>query len=262
MLAIKIIPDRWWLLVEGVSQKEFFYCIIVVMKAVIIMGPQGSGKGTQADLLAKKLNLFHFDSGQYLRGILYDPESKKDKIIQRERKLNEAGKLNTPSWILKISSQVIKNTAVVKKGIVFSGSPRTFYEAFGREEGDKTKNIQGLMDVLNKYYGKKNISIILLNIPRSESIKRISGRFICSVCGSPLMASKNKYTTCSFCGGKVIKRKDDNKESVIERLKEYETRTKPILKEFKKEDYHVFEIDGTPAPYKIHQTILGKLKNV
>src|SRR4030042_4476970 len=101
------------------------------MVSIMIMGPQGSGKGTQAELIAKKVNLVHFDTGQYLRAILYDSASKNDKIIQREHKLNEAGILNTPSWVLKIMIQAVKKIAVLKKGIVFSGSPRTFYEAFG-----------------------------------------------------------------------------------------------------------------------------------
>lgn len=226
----------------------------------MIMGPQGSGKGTQAELLAKKLDFFHFDTGQYLRAILYDPVSKSDKIIQGERKLNETGTLNTPSWILKIMIQAVSNLAVLKKGVVFSGSPRTFYEAFGYEQGESSKNKTGLTDVLNKYYGKKNISVFSLDIPRRESIKRASSRLSCFVCGSPFMAQKYKITSCPFCGGEIIKRKDDNKESIIKRLNEYENRTKPIFNELKKRKYKIFKIDGTPAPYKIHRTILGKVR--
>ncbi len=230
------------------------------MRAIIIMGPQGSGKGTQAELLAKKLDLFHFDTGQYLRAILYDPASKNDKIIQRERKLNEAGVLNTPSWILKIIAQAIKKMAVLKKGVVFSGSPRTFYEAFGYDQGESSKNKTGLTDVLDRCYSKKNVSVFILDIPLKESIKRTSARLSCSVCGSPFMAQKYKIKFCPFCGGKIIKRKDDNKESIIKRLNEYENRTKPIFNELKKRKYKIFKIDGTPAPYKIHRTILGKVK--
>jgi len=230
------------------------------MIAIMIMGPQGSGKGTQADLIAKKLDLFHFDTGQYLRAVLYDPASQKDKIIRRERKLNEAGILNTPSWILKIVSQAVKKMAALKKGMVFSGSPRTFYEAFGYDQGEKPKKSQaGLLAVLEKHYGKKNISIFLLNIPLKESTKRTGTRLSCSVCGSPFMTQKHKFESCPFCGGKIIKRKDDNVKSIMERLNEYNNRTKPIFAELKKRKYKIFKIDGTPVPYKIHKTILGKV---
>ena len=78
------------------------------MIAVIIYGPPGSGKGTQAQLLAEKFDLIHLDSGRYLREILYNPKFKKNKIIQRERKINEAGKLNTPSWVLKIIGERVE----------------------------------------------------------------------------------------------------------------------------------------------------------
>ncbi|NCN94833.1 nucleoside monophosphate kinase [Candidatus Wolfebacteria bacterium] len=230
------------------------------MKAIMIMGPQGSGKGTQAELIAKKLDLFHFDTGQYLRAILYDPAPKNDKIIQRERKLNEAGMLSTPSWVLKIVIRAVKEMVVLKKGVVFSGSPRTFYEAFGYKEGESSKNKIGLTDILNKYYDKKNVFIFILDIPLKESIKRISARLSCSVCGSPFMAQKYKLESCPFCGGKIIRRKDDNIKSIMERLNEYNNRTKPIFAELKKRKYKIFKIDGAPAPYKIHKTIIGKVK--
>src|SRR3972149_10089402 len=101
------------------------------MIAIIIFGPPGSGKGTQAQLLAEKFNLVHFDSGNYLRQILYDPKNKKSKTIQMERKLNETGKINTPLWVLKIIADKIKKIEKLKKSVVFGGSPRSTFEAFG-----------------------------------------------------------------------------------------------------------------------------------
>lgn len=230
------------------------------MKAIIIFGPQGSGKGTQADLIAKKLDLFHFDTGQYLRTLLYNPALQSDKIIQRERKLNQAGILNTPSWVLKNVFQMIKKMAALNQSIVFSGSPRTFYEAFGYYQGKKSKGkAEGMMDILKKYYGKENISVFIFNLPLKESLKRINSRLTCSVCNGPLLAQKNKFKSCPFCGGKIIKRKDDTEKSIRERLAEYEKRTKPVIDKIKKEKYRVFEIDSRPAPYKIHEAIYKKL---
>jgi len=233
------------------------------MKAIIIFGPQGSGKGTQADLIARKLDLFHFDTGSYLRDLLYNPALQNDKIIQRERKLNQAGILNTPSWVLKIMVQIIKKMAALNQGIVFSGSPRTFYEAFGYGEGQGAgdKRQEGMMDILKKYYGKENISVFIFNLPPQDSLKRINGRLTCSVCNSPLLAQKNKFKSCPFCGGKIIKRKDDTEKSIRERLVEYEKRTKPVVDKIKKDGYKVFEIDARPAPYKIFETMCKKLHN-
>jgi adenylate kinase len=229
--------------------------------AVIILGPQGSGKGTQADLIARKLDLFHFDTGQYLRTLLYNPAFKNDKIIQRERKLNASGVLNTPSWILKIVVDAIKKMATLGKGVVFSGSPRTFYEAFGHDERQATRNKRqkGMMDALKKYYGKENIFVFILNLALKDSLKRINSRLTCFVCNGPLLAQKTKFKSCPFCGGKIIKRKDDTEKSIRERLAEYTKRTKPVIDKIIRDGYRVFEIDATPAPYKIHEGIYKKL---
>ncbi len=229
------------------------------MKAIIIFGPQGSGKGTQADLLAKKFGFFRFDSGDYLRKLLYDPKLQKNKTIQRERKLNETGILNTELWITKIFNKRFEELIKLGQSIVTEGFPRTVFETFGDE---KTK---GAIDVLEKGYGKKNIFIFLLDIPEKESIKRINERFICSVCKALLMRSeliglgKLKFKICPFCGGKIKHRLDDNKKSILVRLKEYHERTTPIFKELIKRGYKIHKIDGRPMPYKIHESIVAKI---
>jgi len=229
--------------------------------AVIIFGPQGSGKGTQAELIAEKFDLFRFDTGQYLRNLLYNHALRNDKIIRREQKLNKAGILNTPSWVLKIVSGTIKKAAALGQGIIFSGSPRTFYEAFGYNQGEKPKDkIEGVLDVLKKYYSKENIFVFIFKLPLQDSLKRINGRLTCSVCNGPLLAQKTKFKSCPFCAGKIIKRKDDTEKSIKERLAEYEKRTKPVFEKIKGDGYKVFEIDARPAPYKIHEVICKKLK--
>ncbi len=225
---------------------------------IIFFGPQGSGKGTQAKLLADKFDLFHFNSGDYLRKILYDPKLQKDKIIQRERKLNEAGKLNTEVWVTGIINKRFKELIKVSQSIVTEGFPRTLFETFG----DKKR--KGAIDIFKKGYGKKNIFIFVLNIPKKESIKRTLERRTCSVCKATLLGSEFQpkgfiFKNCSFCGGEIVRRVDDNRKTILIRLKEYKEKTQPILKELKKRKYKIYKIDGTPAPYKIHQTILARL---
>ena len=100
-------------------------------KAVMIYGQPGSGKGTQANLLQAVKNFYHFDTGRYIERVIRDPANAKDKIIQREKKLNESGLLNTPSWVLGIFKKETEKIAKANMGIVYSGSPRTMYEAFG-----------------------------------------------------------------------------------------------------------------------------------
>jgi adenylate kinase len=217
--------------------------------AVMIMGAPGSGKGTQAELLSKKLDLFHFDTGRFLRKTLYSPQAKKDKEIQKEKKLNESGRLNTPSWVLKIVSGRIKEISKLGQSVVFSGSPRTEFEAFG-----DLKN-KGLIEVLEKEYGKKNMFIFSLEVSGDESVKRNKKRMSCPVCGTPIMSGGKIAKSCPFCGGKLEVRKDDNEKTVRLRLEEYANRTAPVLSGLKKRGYRVVKIDGRPLPYKIHERI-------
>lgn len=221
--------------------------------AVVFYGPPGSGKGTQAQLLADKLHLFHFDTGDYLRKLLNNPKLKNDKNIQRERKLNESGKLNTPSWVLGVIIKQVSELAKLGQSVVFSGSPRNIYEAFG--EGDH----QGLLPFLGKKYDKENVHIFFLDIPDETTVKRNTHRTICSVCKTPLLATY-KQKTCPFCGGKAEHRVDDSSDIIKQRIKEYHSRTEPVIAESKKRGYNVVRIDGTPAPYKIHEAIVGYFK--
>ena len=158
------------------------------MKAVIIMGPPGSGKSTQARLLADKIDYVHLDTGAYLESVLYDPANAKNKEIAEERRAFEKGELLTPSWVLKIVKKRVEELARAKTGVIFSGSPRTLYEAFG------DKNHVGLMQTFEKGYGRKNIVVFELKIRSTDSIGRNSHRLICSSCRSPLL----KTERCRF----------------------------------------------------------------
>lgn len=226
------------------------------MIAIIIFGPPGAGKGTQARLLSEKFDLIHFDSGKYIRELLYNPKNKNNKIIQKEKKLNESGNLCTSYWVLKIINDKINEiSGLLHKGVVLSGSPRTIFESFG------DKKNKGLMEKLEKTYGKKNIYVFKINISGKETIKRNAHRLICSICGSPILnqVSSIKYQAlnCPFCGGKLKHRFDDAKKIIINRLKEYKERTEPIVVEFKKRKYKVIEINGAPMPYKIYEKIMS-----
>jgi len=223
------------------------------MKAIIIYGPPGAGKGTQAELISRRFNFVHFDTGRYLRNLFLSSKAKTDPVLKREKKINESGTLNTPGWVLKIISEATKRIRKTGSGIVYSGSPRTYLEAFG---GGKRK---GLFEVLENLYGRENIHILKVKISEKTSGERNKARFVCSVCGLPRLAwGKNKE--CIFCGGELKKRKDDAPEVIKKRMEEFEERTFPILAEAKKRKYKIVEIDGTKLPYQVFSEIVEKLK--
>jgi adenylate kinase len=223
-------------------------------KAVIIYGPPGSGKGTQAELLVRVYNFVNFDTGRYLEKEIYSPQNKNNKIIQREKELFESGKLCSPEFVLKIVKNQTKKISASEADIVYSGSPRTIFEAFGDKKND------GLIYLLTKLFGKKNIYIFYLEVPPSVSLKRNSKRRVCSVCGLQVLPSA-KHISCPLCSGKLkVRTLLDNPETIVKRLKEFKERTFPIVVKLKKNHFNVFNINGRPAPFIVHKKIVEILK--
>jgi len=217
---------------------------------VVLYGAPGSGKGTQANLLAGKLGLFHFDSGKFLEEIVHDPKRQGEKIIRRERKLFDSGVLNTPSFVFREVAKEVRRIERADWGIVFSGSLRTRYEA------------ERLTPILERLYGKKNIFIFELTVPQDRSIRRNSARLICTVCGYILLTAfypVKHPKHCPVCAGKFYRRSLDKPAVIKERLREYEERTMPMIAFMRGRGYPVSPIDARPAPYKVLNAILKRL---
>ncbi len=217
-------------------------------KVIILMGPPGAGKGTQAELISDKFGLIHLDTGRYLE-ILFNENRMPLKI----RKEFKQGDIVNPLWILKIFKELIKRIGGIGFGIVFSGSPRTVFEAFG-----DSKN-KGIIPALAGSYGKKNIIVFELDIPPQTTILRNSKRRVCSVCWKPHLLGPS-LRTCPFCSGKLIRRVQDRPTIIRNRLKEYDEKTKPVLRELKIRGFNVIKIDGLPKATLVFEKISHHLK--
>lgn len=222
-------------------------------QVIMIYGQPGAGKGTQAYLVESVKGFHHFDTGKYLEQVVHDPANAKNKIIQKEKKLFDSGILLTPSWVLNIVKNRALGFAKAGQGLVFSGSPRTLFEAFG-----DSKN-QGLIPILEKAYGRKNLRIFYLRVSPKTSIWRNSHRLVCSLCGAPVLYHAGKLEHCAFCGAPLRRRTLDKPEVIKVRIEEYRKRTSPILNRLKKMGYKVNAVNGEPAPYKVFQQILKRL---
>lgn len=224
-------------------------------KAVVIYGPPGSGKGTQANLLAWTKNYIHFDTGKVLEQSLNDPENLKDAEVKKEKENFDGGRLVTPNFVLGLTAKKTREIGESGFNIVYSGSPRTMFEAFGDEKNE------GLVSVLDKLYGKNGVSFLFLKIDPQVAIKRNANRKVCSLCATAILYndSTHHHTECPLCGAKLRTRAVDKPEVLQVRIKEYEDRTKPIVDELKKRGYKINEIDGTPAPYVVFEDVKKSL---
>ncbi len=219
-------------------------------QAIILYGPPGAGKGTQAELLARAFHFVHFDTGRYLKHVLFAPNA--DATLKRKREQYQAGELVDPAWVLSLERDKVLRIAQAGLSLVLSGSPRTPFEAFGDAEH------QGLLPALAEQYGEENIHLILLRVPADESLTRNASRLICSVCGLPMMGA-TEGARCNFCGGKGEKRPDDNPETIKHRLEVYTEEIVPLIGEMRDYGIIVTEIDGTGYPYEVHERVKAAL---
>jgi len=218
-------------------------------RVFIIYGLPGSGKGTQAEILADKFGLIHFNTGKVIEGIINDPEKLKDPLIQKQKYNFEQGLLCDPRWVTELVVEELKNIYQQGKGVVFSGSPRTLYEA------------ERIIPELEKLYGKDNITVIEIIIKPETSIFRNSHRKICEQCGTPILYTKEnenlKY--CPKCGGKIVTRALDEPAIIQTRIKEYQERTEPIYEFLNLRNIKIHRIDGEPLPEIVTENILKSI---
>lgn len=224
------------------------------MKQVIILfGPPGAGKGTQAELLADKLGHYHFESSKVIEACfqnespekVFNIDGKAFKV-EDERKRWEAGELNSPPFVVNLMIEKIKDLAEQGKSIIFSGSPRTVYEA------------EKEIPLLKELYGKENIKFVLLEISAETTIFRNSHRRICELIRHSILFNKEteNLAECPLDGSKLVKRKGlDDLETIKNRLRVFAEQTFPVVERIEKEGIHVKKVNG-------EQTVADVFKDV
>lgn len=214
-------------------------------KVVILLGPPGAGKGTQAEILVERHGFFHFETSKVLEEALrtHKPNefvdvSGKQYRYGDEKKLFDAGALCTPEVVASLVEQKIRQLASKGNAIVFSGSPRTLFEA------------RAYIPIFQELFGHERLRVVLLNLPPETSIYRNSNRRICSRCRYPVpfFPETEAWTRCPKCEGELVRRGALDTPDVIRvRLREYTERTLPIVDFFRQEGLALYDIDGNAS---------------
>ena len=205
---------------------------------VILFGPPGAGKGTQADNIVKNFNLFKFSTGDLLRKEIKNKTDLGNKI----KSLMEEGSLVPDSIINNLIDKILSEKIYYNR-LIFDGYPRNLNQA---------KNLD---KQLNKYNQK--ISCVLnLQVDKDLLLRRILGRQICTKCGLIF----NKYfkpptNKNHHCGDKFLdKRSDDNEKTLLNRYKTYVNKTLPIINYYKEHNL-LHEINGKVGIDQIFEEI-------
>ncbi len=214
---------------------------------VVILGPQGSGKGTQAQLIAEKFDLEHIDMGKFLRevALLNTPLGKEiNEIINIKKELVDDKILKK---VLHLKIQDLPR----EKGIIFDGVPR-------RED-----QLAYFEEAMIKF-GRQVDRVILIKLSEKESFQRIAKRRICEKCKKVFILGKDiqsETEKCPVCSGKIIQRIDDTEEGVKKRLKIFQQETMPVIKYYEAQD-NIIEINGDQIIKKVFKDILKQLKKI
>ncbi|MDA1038164.1 MAG: nucleoside monophosphate kinase, partial [bacterium] len=187
---------------------------------ILLVGPQGSGKGTQAELLSEKFDIPKFAMGQLLR----NETSSGSELGKKAAEYMNKGFLVTDEMAAEVLKKRLSQPDT-KNGYILDGYPRN--------EGQ-----------YNVFLFEKPTHVIVIEVSREESLKRLATRLTCSECGKIFsMNNGNKIGDSCACGGEMVQRDDETVEAVSRRLDIYSNDTEPIIKKYEEQGL-VYRIDG------------------
>jgi len=190
------------------------------MHNIILMGPPGAGKGTQAKKLISQYNIPHISTGDMFREAIKE-QTPLGKLA--ESLINDGHLVPDDVTIALVKERLSRDDCA--NGYLLDGFPRTIPQAEA-------------LKAMAKEINREVKYVIDIETPVEELIKRICGRRVCKKCGAPYhieFVKPNVDGVCDLCGGELIQRADDNEEALVTRLEAYTKQTKPLLEFYKNE---------------------------
>jgi adenylate kinase len=197
---------------------------------VIMMGPPGAGKGTQAGRFARERGLLKISTGDILREAI---KEQNPVALEAKARMDRGELVDDDTMITIVRDRLLRPDA--ERGFVLDGFPRTVAQA---------KALDAIMDERDN----GPLVVVDVKVPEEELVRRLAGRRICSKCGTN--AGPQDASLCATCGGELVQRADDNKEVVLERLKVHQRATKPVL-EYYRERPTFRVVNGAQEPARV-----------
>ena len=211
---------------------------------ILLMGPPGAGKGTQAERLIDKYGIPQISTGDMFRAAVKE----QTPLGLEAKKYMDNGQL-VPDAVTVVIVKERLSKDDCKKGFILDGFPRTTSQAVS-------------LDAILRDLGIKLDGVINIAVPDEELIKRTTGRQICRSCGTTyhvtFKPSKVK-NVCDKCGGELYQRDDDKVETVKKRLSVYAAQTKPLIDYYKNSNLYI-EIDGEQNMDDVYKDIIASLE--
>jgi adenylate kinase len=197
---------------------------------LLMLGPPGAGKGTQAERFANAKRIPKISTGDILR----EAVANKTEIGLRAKAIMDRGELVNDEVMIGIVQERLGRPDAAG-GFILDGFPRTVAQAAA---------LDGIMT------GHDPLIVIDIVVPEDELVRRLGTRTICRLCGETGPVGCEVGGACAKCGGRLVQRTDDNKAVVLERLKVYHRQTEPLV-EFYRVRPTFRSIDGAQAPDRV-----------
>ena len=211
---------------------------------ILLMGPPGAGKGTQAEKLIREYGIPQISTGDMFRAAV-----KSGTALGKEAKsYMDKGALVPDSVTVGIVKERLAQDDC-KKGWILDGFPRTTAQA-------------SALDAILHDLGIQLTAVLDFNVNRDDLVKRVSGRLVCRQCGASFhkeFRPPKQEGVCDNCGGELYQRADDNEVTVGERLAVYDTSTKPLI-DYYKVSGRYYEINGDQSMDKVFADVQAALK--
>lgn len=210
---------------------------------LILLGPPGSGKGTQGEALQDDLRLPYYATGDILRSAVKEGT----EVGKQAKEFMDKGELVPDEVLIGIISDRVKGEEAAD-GFILDGFPRTVPQAEALDEG-----IEGL--------GRKMTAAILIEVPEEVIVKRLGGRRTCEQGGHVFHVDLNppkEEGVCDVDGSKLIVRDDDKPEVIKKRLEQYREKTEPLIDHYEEQGI-LQKVDGTGEPGDVAERIRGLL---
>ena len=211
---------------------------------IVLLGPPGAGKGTQAAYVARKLGLVHVSSGDLFRQAL----EKGNDLAREVKSYMEKGVLAPDELTVRVVLERLEAPDCAA-GVVLDGFPRNLGQAKALDES-----------LLKR--GKAIDSVISIGVSNQEILRRLGGRWVCRRCQAPYHAADSPPEVtgrCDRCGGELYQRPDDNVETIKKRLAVYNKETAPLI-DYYAERGKLIEVDGEGKAESVGERIIAALK--
>lgn len=213
---------------------------------ILLMGPPGAGKGTQAEKLVADFSVLHISTGDMFRAAVKNGT----ELGKEAKKYMDAGGLVPDAVTIGIVRERLAQADVKEKGFILDGFPRTKEQAIALDQILKDLNL-------------KLTAVVNIAVPDDNLVKRVTGRRICKACGATYHVVYNPSQTegvCDKCGGQLYQRDDDQEATVVKRLEAYHNQTAPLIAYYKNEGVYK-EIDGTQDIAKVYTDVAQAVKD-